>query len=135
MAFFGQLAVLMGEDDDPLAGRSVSRERRSFFSLQRTTRATEDASMSLWVQASLAHMLSSHSFTSKAHVVRSVARTGLTLRLHLKLGLKLDWSWVLSQSQVRTQVGAQVVSMAFRFLISIFQSMKMWFPWDEEKMV
>ena len=90
MAFFDQLAVLVREDDDPLAGGSVSHERRSFFLLRCTAQATKDASMSLWVQASSARMRSSCSFTLKAHVVRSVARTGSTLRLSLKLGFKLD---------------------------------------------
>ena len=119
----------------PISSGSVSHERRSFFSLWHTVQATEDASMSLWVQASSACMRLLCSFTSKAHVARSVARTGLTLRLSLKSGFKLDWSWVLSWSQVRAQVGAKVVSVAFRFSISIFQSMKMQFPWDEERMV
>ena len=96
MAFFGQSVVLTGEDDNPLAGGLVSHERRSFFLLWRTAWATEDVLMSLWVRASSAHMQSSRSFTLKAHVARSVARTGSTLRLSLKSGFKLDWSWVLS---------------------------------------
>ena len=74
MAFFGWSVVLTGEDEDPLARGSVSHER-SFFSLQHTAWATEDASMSLCVQASLACMQSLCSFTLKAHVA-SVLRSG-----------------------------------------------------------
>ena len=102
---------------------------------QHTARAAVEASMSFKVWASSAHIRSSHSLTSKAQVARSVARMGSRLRLSLRSGWRLDWSWTFSWSLVRAQAGAEMARIAFKFSISIFQSIKMQFPWDEERMV
>ena len=111
-----------------LDGRSVSCERRSFFLLQHTAQAAVEVSMSFCVQASLAHMQSFHSFTSKAQAARSVANMGSRLRLSLRLEWRLNCSWTLSWTLVRARAGAEVARIAFRFSISIFQLMKTWLP-------
>ena len=86
----------------------------SFFLLRCVARTAAKALMSFWVCASLAHMWSSHSLTSRAQGASSVARTGLRLMLSLKVELELSLALVRAFTSARGgKDGIQVLNLNF----------------------
>ena len=108
---------------------------KSFFSPFLAARAALLASMSHWVHAFSALTQSSCSFTSVDHVPSLVERTSLLMRLILSLAFRFASSCIFRPSSVSAWVGEDVVRIAFRFSISIFQSINKRLPCLDEIIV